>query len=168
MAISFGTNDASARLVAHYRQQAAEVGWEPRPDDILYRGNICLAETDEEAQEAAEVVFGDGGSDGGRAAQPVGAGTGSVNPATTPAGMTMTQHTLEFSRQLASRDGVRALGVQFCGSPATVVEQLRRLRHEVGVGVVDFVFQRAAVSHERVLRSLELFGREVLPRMREL
>src|SRR5438067_6334419 len=54
MAISFATNEASAQLVAHYRQQAAEVGWEPAADDILYRGNICLAETDEEAQEAAQ------------------------------------------------------------------------------------------------------------------
>jgi alkanesulfonate monooxygenase SsuD/methylene tetrahydromethanopterin reductase-like flavin-dependent oxidoreductase (luciferase family) len=172
MAISFATNAASAQLVAHYRRQAAQVGWEPAADDILYRGNICLAETDAEALEAAQAVFGggrpDGGPDGGRPAQPAGTGTGSVNPATTPAGMTMTQHALEYSRHLGSRDGVRALGVQFCGSPATVVDQLRRLRDEVGVGVVDFVFQRAAVSHERVLRSLELFGRQVLPRLREL
>ena len=172
MAISFATNAASAQLVAHYRQQAAEVGWEPGAADIVYRGNICLAETDEEAQEAAQGIFG---SSNGAAPAPSGpapsarsADPGPVTSTTTPAGMTMTQHALEFSRTLTSGGAARLLGVQFCGSPTTVVEQLRRLRDEVGVGVVDFVFQRAAVSHERVLRSLELFGREVLPRMREL
>jgi alkanesulfonate monooxygenase SsuD/methylene tetrahydromethanopterin reductase-like flavin-dependent oxidoreductase (luciferase family) len=168
MAISFATNDASAQLVAHYRRQAAEVGWEPAADDILYRGNICLAETDEEALEAAHGIFGS--SDGSAPApQPArAADPGPVTSTTTPAGMTMSQHTLEFTKTLTSGGAARLLGVQFCGSPATVVEQLRQLRDEVGVGVVDFVFQRAAVSHERVLRSLELFGREVLPRMREL
>ncbi|HYZ01558.1 MAG TPA: LLM class flavin-dependent oxidoreductase, partial [Candidatus Binatia bacterium] len=168
MAISFATNDASAQLVAHYRRQAAEVGWEPAADDILYRGNICLAETDEEALEAAHGIFGS--SDGSAPApQPArAADPGPVTSTTTPAGMTMAQHALEFTKTLTSGGAARLLGVQFCGSPATVVEQLRQLRDEVGVGVVDFVFQRAAVSHERVLRSLELFGREVLPRMREL
>jgi alkanesulfonate monooxygenase SsuD/methylene tetrahydromethanopterin reductase-like flavin-dependent oxidoreductase (luciferase family) len=170
MAISFATNAASAQLVAHYRQQAAEVGWEPSREDVLYRGNICLAETDEEAQEAAYGIFGDGGSDGSGppAAATARPETGPVTSTTTPAGMTMTQHTLEFSRRLTSGGAAKLLGVQFCGSPATVVEQIRRLRDEAGVGVVDFVFQRAAVSHDRVLRSLELFGREVLPRMHEL
>ena len=36
----------------HYRAEAAEAGWEPEPEDILYRVAALVTETDEEALEA--------------------------------------------------------------------------------------------------------------------
>jgi alkanesulfonate monooxygenase SsuD/methylene tetrahydromethanopterin reductase-like flavin-dependent oxidoreductase (luciferase family) len=52
------------------------------------------------------------------------------------------------------------------GSPDTVVDQVDRLRRELGVGIVELAF--IAPGAEEVRRSLELFGTRVLPRMREL
>ncbi len=38
----------------HYREQANLVGWDPTPDDIVYRIGITVAETDQEARENFE------------------------------------------------------------------------------------------------------------------
>jgi len=60
------------------------------------------------------------------------------------------------------------MGLQFCGSPDTVFSQIQRLRDEAGVGIIDFVFQGPSLPHAMLMRSLELFGTRVLPRMHEL
>ena len=67
----------------------------------------------------------------------------------------------------AFRDGV--LPTTFVGSPDTVVEQVQRCRDEVGAGVIDLAFQGSAAEDPQcAMRSLELFGKEVLPRIREI
>lgn len=60
------------------------------------------------------------------------------------------------------------MGLQFCGSPDTVFEQIKRLHDESGVGIIDFVFQGPSLPHAMLMRSLELFSKHVLPRMHEL
>jgi len=61
------------------------------------------------------------------------------------------------------------LPTNFVGGPDTVVEQIKRCRDEVGAGVVDLMFQIPG-SHDLsfLMRSLELFGKKVLPRIREV
>jgi alkanesulfonate monooxygenase SsuD/methylene tetrahydromethanopterin reductase-like flavin-dependent oxidoreductase (luciferase family) len=67
----------------------------------------------------------------------------------------------------ALRDG--ALPTNFVGSPDTVVKQIRQCREEVGAGVIDLAFQSASTEDPQgTLRALELFAKEVLPRIREL
>jgi alkanesulfonate monooxygenase SsuD/methylene tetrahydromethanopterin reductase-like flavin-dependent oxidoreductase (luciferase family) len=67
----------------------------------------------------------------------------------------------------AFRDG--ALPTTFVGSPETVVKQVQQCREEVGAGVIDLAFQSAAAKEPQgPIRALELFGKEVLPRIREL
>ena len=57
--------------------------------------------------------------------------------------------------------------LNFVGSPDAVVEQLRAYHDKCGVGVVDLAFQQPGLTHRDVMGEIELFGREVLPRMRE-
>ena len=67
----------------------------------------------------------------------------------------------------AFRDG--GLPTAFVGSPETIVKQVQQCREEVGAGVIDLAFQSAATDdQEGVLHALELFGKEVLPRIREI
>jgi hypothetical protein len=47
-----------------------------------------------------------------------------------------------------------------------VLSQIRALRDEVGCGILDLIFQ--PVGRDKTLKAIELFGRKVLPRMREL
>ena len=55
---------------------------------------------------------------------------------------------------------------QFCGSPQTLVSQMKAL-HDLGVGVVDLVVPTGLMSQAQVLHSIELLGREVVPRIRD-
>jgi hypothetical protein len=49
------------------------------------------------------------------------------------------------------------------------VKQIQRCRDEVGAGVIDLSFQgSAAEDPQHAMRSLELFGKEVLPHIREI
>ena len=57
--------------------------------------------------------------------------------------------------------------LNFVGSPDTVVEQFRAYHERCGVGVVDLAFQQPGLNHKDVMAEIELFGREVLPRIHE-
>jgi alkanesulfonate monooxygenase SsuD/methylene tetrahydromethanopterin reductase-like flavin-dependent oxidoreductase (luciferase family) len=57
--------------------------------------------------------------------------------------------------------------VGVCGTPETVLEQLRAL-HDLGVGVVDLILNYGYAGHQTVARELELLGAEVLPRAHDL
>jgi alkanesulfonate monooxygenase SsuD/methylene tetrahydromethanopterin reductase-like flavin-dependent oxidoreductase (luciferase family) len=52
------------------------------------------------------------------------------------------------------------------GSPDTVLSQAERIGHELGVDILELAF--IAPGPDLAQRSLQLFGTEVLPRMRRL
>jgi alkanesulfonate monooxygenase SsuD/methylene tetrahydromethanopterin reductase-like flavin-dependent oxidoreductase (luciferase family) len=56
----------------------------------------------------------------------------------------------------------------FAGTPDMVVERIQAFQAATGVGVLDLIFSGGQFPAEDVERSIELFGREVLPRIREL
>ena len=60
-----------------------------------------------------------------------------------------------------------ARGLSFMGGPDTVVKQMKAFHDQCGVGVVDLFFQQPSVGHGEVMREIELFGKEVLPQIKE-
>ena len=60
-----------------------------------------------------------------------------------------------------------APGLTFVGGPDSVTEQIRAYHDRCGVGVIDLFFQQPSLSHRDIMAEIELFGREVLPRIRE-
>jgi alkanesulfonate monooxygenase SsuD/methylene tetrahydromethanopterin reductase-like flavin-dependent oxidoreductase (luciferase family) len=151
--VSYGSFDSVARSTAHYRAECARYGWQPGPDDIIYRANMILAETDDDAHA-----------------------TLARQPTTAP-----------FSMRAGVRDAIAkvdarniagtarppvvsgALPTTFIGGPDTVVEQVRRCRQQVGAGVLDLsLLPPGTGDPDALLRSLELFGKTVLPRIREI
>jgi alkanesulfonate monooxygenase SsuD/methylene tetrahydromethanopterin reductase-like flavin-dependent oxidoreductase (luciferase family) len=61
------------------------------------------------------------------------------------------------------------LPTTFIGSPDTVVEQVRRCREVVGAGVLDLSLHPPGSDDlGPLMRALELFGKKVLPRIREV
>lgn len=165
MGLSFCPVPVAAQLSAHYREQAARAHWEPTADNILYRGFIHVAETDQKALEEVGYTYwrlptaAPMPQPASQASLPVSTGSTTAT-ATAPAAMDV--------KQALSADSFASMGLQFCGSPDSVLEQIRHLRDAAGVGIIDFVFQGPSLSHDRLLHSLELFGKEVLPRMHEL
>ena len=62
-----------------------------------------------------------------------------------------------------------ALPRNFFGSPSTVIEQIRRCREQSGAGVIDLMFQiPGSADLSFLMRSLELFGKKVLPHIRDI
>ena len=58
--------------------------------------------------------------------------------------------------------------LQFAGTPDVLVERIRDFHAETGVGVLDFIFGSGSMAPAAVRRSTELFGQEVLPRIRTI
>src|SRR5262249_37312739 len=62
-----------------------------------------------------------------------------------------------------------ALPTTFIGSPDTVVEKVRRSRDEIGAGVLDLTLHPPGHGDpDALVRALELFGKKVLPRIRDI
>ena len=153
LCISFHRPEAVAEIVSHYRAEARRCGWEPTSDQIVYRGFGLVADTDTRAVELEATFLPphmrfllDG---------PVpGPSAGSSKMIPDP-----------DERKLADATPFGMGRMLFAGSPDTVVERLRVFQSLTGVGVVDLVFSSGQIAAEDERRSIELFGREVLPRI---
>ena len=149
--VSYGSWESTARATRYYREQCARHGWEPGPDDILYRANMILADTDTEAQETFDKQS-------------------KQAPFPLRAGVREALSVLD-SRNVAgvARPAIvnAALPTSFIGGPDTIIEQIQRCRDEIGAGVIDLSLTSPSSRDLGLLtRSLELFGTKVLPRIR--
>ena len=146
----------------HYREQANLVGWDPTPDDIVYRIGITVAETDQEARENFEASTA--------SAARFGLGTPTLNQAVAQAGYwgrdPRGQPGGHRRYGITGLDDRIELGQILVGSPDTVLSQMKRIHDEVGVGVFEVII--AVPEHEQVMRSIELFGAKVIPRLKEM
>src|SRR5262245_20402119 len=153
LCMSFHRPESVASIVAHYRAEARRCGWEPTPDQIVYRGFGLVADTDARAAELETVFLPphmrfllDGPAPGATAG----------GPAKLPE---------VDQKQLADATPFGMGRMLFAGSPDTVAERLRTFGSLTGVGVVDLVFSSGQIAAEDEKRSIELFGRDVLPRI---
>ncbi len=153
LCMSFHRPEAVADIVSHYRAEARRCGWEPTSDQIVYRGFGLVADTDARAVELEATFLPphqrfllDGPAPGA--------------PASSPKKIADVEES-----QLADATPFGMGRMLFAGSPDTVVERLRVFQSLTGVGVVDLVFSSAQIAVEDERRSIELFGREVLPRI---
>jgi alkanesulfonate monooxygenase SsuD/methylene tetrahydromethanopterin reductase-like flavin-dependent oxidoreductase (luciferase family) len=53
------------------------------------------------------------------------------------------------------------------GTPDTVLKKLRYLKDRLPIGHLVFYGQESRMSHDATMRSIELFGKEVMPAIRE-
>jgi alkanesulfonate monooxygenase SsuD/methylene tetrahydromethanopterin reductase-like flavin-dependent oxidoreductase (luciferase family) len=167
LAVSYDPVDQMAKVTDQYYQWCQEAGWQPTPDQIVYRASILLAETDRQAKNRLEALkasgLGERGLDlrssvtravfaarDGKAFDPrhrnVAAG-----------GAQGAWQTVQSRRELLT----------LVGGPDTIVKQLKAFHDQCGVGVVDLGFQQTGTDHREVMQELALFGREILPRIKE-
>jgi alkanesulfonate monooxygenase SsuD/methylene tetrahydromethanopterin reductase-like flavin-dependent oxidoreductase (luciferase family) len=146
-----------AEMVRIYRAAAREAGWEPTDEDVLYRARAYVAETDEQAEtEARQYEVGD-----------------FAGPLAPPA-----RRAAAHARIMAEISGTKGgpgggapippgkgTMPEFYGNPDTVARQIRAEAQRIGFGVLDLSHDAFWLPHELGLRSLERFGREVLPQL---
>jgi alkanesulfonate monooxygenase SsuD/methylene tetrahydromethanopterin reductase-like flavin-dependent oxidoreductase (luciferase family) len=59
-------------------------------------------------------------------------------------------------------------GSLYVGSPETVATKLANTIRLLGISRFDMAYALGRVPHEQRLQTIELFGREVIPRVRDL
>ena len=151
--VSYGSFESVGKATRYYREQCAQYGWEPSPEQIIYRANMLLADTDDEAQDALRKLPGQAPF--------------SMRPGVRDAMMTLDSRNIAGEARAPIVSG--ALPTTFVGSPDTVVEQVRRCREVVGAGVIDLSLHPPGSSEvEPLMRALELFGKKVLARIRDI
>jgi alkanesulfonate monooxygenase SsuD/methylene tetrahydromethanopterin reductase-like flavin-dependent oxidoreductase (luciferase family) len=153
LGVSYGPFEVMGKVTAYYREQCAQRGWEPGPDQIIFRANIVLAETDAQAQRAMERYPM-------RAPFSLAEGVASALSAL---------DTRNIAGEARPASINRALPINFFGGPDTVVDQFRRCREAIGAGVIDLGFNTPGTTDpDALLDALDLFGRTVLPRIRHM
>jgi alkanesulfonate monooxygenase SsuD/methylene tetrahydromethanopterin reductase-like flavin-dependent oxidoreductase (luciferase family) len=64
--------------------------------------------------------------------------------------------------------GEVAHGSMYVGSPETVANKIATVARTLGLSRFDFAYAVGRVPHEQRMATIELYGREVIPRVREL
>lgn len=59
-------------------------------------------------------------------------------------------------------------GALFVGSPETVARKIAKAVRDLGIQRFDLKYSNGAMPHPQLLRSIELYGTQVVPRVREL
>jgi alkanesulfonate monooxygenase SsuD/methylene tetrahydromethanopterin reductase-like flavin-dependent oxidoreductase (luciferase family) len=150
------------KAARHYREQAAIAGWEPTPDDVLYRLTAHLADTDEQAMEDL--------------AAPTSAPSMRLSSMVNRQVMAAIAESGYHGRDVANQAGrvlgrhplheQIELGQTLAGSPETVVKQIQAIKQELDCGILDISLH--PTGRDKMLRAIELFGTQVLPRIRDL
>ena len=168
LGVSFYPPHLVAQLTSHYRNECAKRGWRPVPDQLIYRTFVGVAETDKEANQMKSRFVGLGAiialTSRGRASA-VGLPAMDLSSAPKEVG---TDADGKNSVADKGQAGFGFGGLQFCGSPDTVVKQIAEFHELTGVGVLDVSFGGAGLTPEEAQRSFHLFSSEVLPRIRSI
>jgi len=151
--VSYGPFEVMARATRHYREACARHGWEPTPEQIIYRANMLVADTDDDAHALLK-------------AQPNRAPF-EMRKGVRDAVAAIDSRNIAGEKRAAVVTG--ALPTTFIGSPDTVVEQVRQCRDVIGAGVIDLSLHPPGSGDlDALMRALELFGKKVLPRIRDI
>jgi probable LLM family oxidoreductase len=141
LAIIGGDPHRFAAYVELYHQALAQLGSGPLPVGVHSPGHV--AETDAGAREELwphyQVMRNRIGAERGW-------------PPTSRA---------EFEHEIAA-------GSLYVGSPETVARKIAATVRALGASRFDLKYSAGTLGHERLLRSIELYGREVIPRVRRL
>src|SRR4029453_8223749 len=167
LAVSYDPVVQMAQVTDQYYRWCQEAGWKPTPDQIVYRASILLAETDQQAAYRLEALKTKGLAE--RGMDPRSSVTRAVvaardGKAFDPRHLNDSSGGAHGARQATSSG--RGL-LTLVGGPDTIVKQLKAFHDQCSVGVVDLGFQQTGTDHGEVRKEIALFGREVLPRIKE-
>ena len=155
LGVSYGNVELMAKSTGYYRKQCGEYGWEPGPDDIIWRANMILGDTDEEADAALERRKAQS-----QAPFPINAGL-------RKALIEQDRRNIGGEARPANVGGV--LPISFCGGPDRVIKQIKEAREKIGVGVLDLSLSDPGTADtDAMMAKIELFGTKVLPQIREI
>jgi alkanesulfonate monooxygenase SsuD/methylene tetrahydromethanopterin reductase-like flavin-dependent oxidoreductase (luciferase family) len=164
-------------MFAAYRQRAQELGWTAGPDRFGYAAVIGVGRTREEGLRRANLA-----ADYVRTSvvvaepftNPPGYNSPTANVAMLKAGgkrggFVRDRHGNPVDQRTASIEQLIESGTCFAGTPDDVYNQIKALNDQVGgFGHLLFFGQGGFLDHADTVANITLFGKEVMPRLREL
>lgn len=146
IAIGHATVAEAAQLAQYFRDAAATHGWQAGPEHIVYHAEVHVADTDAQAQdEVATHRLG-------LLPNPLG-------------GSDAASRTLRAALGEPNAEPVKNV-LRFCGGPERLVKEIRAAQQAIGFGTLNAIFQVNRMPEQSGLRSLALFGREIIPGLR--
>ena len=165
LGLAFTNLPLAAEAARFYREQAAEAGWMPSPEQIIYQLPVHVGESDAAAWDEMRPSIEQATVAGGLAA---------ANRLVSSAGffgkgdakLVERFHDIAADQPRSVEEAIER-GTILCGGPDMVARQVKRLRHEIGCGVLNLIFERGGPPQAK-LRAIELFAKETMPQVREL
>ena len=154
--------DQARNLFANYRKHANEDGWDPDPGKFAFMICAHVNDTDEKAQESGKAFMW-------RMGHPLKGPREYWSPPGYFSAAGAAANTLRRNRPL-NEMSYQELQDEYhlvVGSPDTVIKKLRYIKEELGIGALLLEAQGGPLSHQDTMRSLELFGKEVIPALKE-
>jgi len=155
--------DVAENLFAQYREYAAADGWEPGPEKFAFMICCHVNETDEKAEEAGKAMM-----------WRMGHAVKGPREYWSPPGYVALQPptaTPPPRRKTTAEQTYEELQENYhlvVGSPDTVIKKLKYVKERLGIGSLLLEAQGGPLSHKDTMRSIELYGKEVIPALKEL
>ena len=168
----YQTSDQIEDTFNYYRTKAKEDGWEAQPDDFILCRHIYIDDSNKKAQEIAEPamryffsVYNRGFND-------------AINQAAADQQKLLAKLTSERSFNYF-REGNRSRidfstrdlydwvksGYMIAGDPDSVARQIQDQMKQIGADHFMGMFHIGNLAHEKVISSLDLFKKEIMPRL---
>jgi alkanesulfonate monooxygenase SsuD/methylene tetrahydromethanopterin reductase-like flavin-dependent oxidoreductase (luciferase family) len=167
MGVAFINELSWAReLMDGYKEAARSCGWSPTPDNMLTAHMVVIADSDAEAYELMEsghhylhdvLLASQGGANRMVIQQ------SAIYAGAKPANDLSRKFTALKNRDV--KDSIEA-GSLICGSPETVIRQIKRIHGELGSGLMSLNFANGNVPDDAMRRGMALFRDRVLPEVR--
>ncbi|HET9880159.1 MAG TPA: LLM class flavin-dependent oxidoreductase [Candidatus Binatia bacterium] len=168
----YQTTDQIEDTFNYYRTKAKEDGWEAQPDDFILCRHIYIDDSNKKAQEIAEPamryffsVYNRGFND-------------AINQAAADQQKLLAKLTSErsfnyFREGNRSRidfstlgwDDLVKSGYMIAGDPDSVARQIQDQMKQIGADHFMGMFHIGNLAHEKVISSLDLFKKEIMPRL---
>ena len=163
---TFSPVDQLARFMAMYQQQAEKYGYQASPQQLGWATPVYVSDSDEAARREArphiEAFYN--------------------KFLKMPVEMLLPPGYLSLASMASVTDKIRAgpaagsytiedlsaKGMIICGGPDSVVRQLETYQKQVGFGKLIAMTQFGTLPHDLTVKSMELFAREVMPRLRHI
>jgi alkanesulfonate monooxygenase SsuD/methylene tetrahydromethanopterin reductase-like flavin-dependent oxidoreductase (luciferase family) len=167
----YQTTDQIEDTFDYYRKIAGNEGWEASPDDFILCRHIYIDESDKKAQEIAEpamryffTVFNRGFNEA--------VNKGAVDQRLIAA--LTTERSFNYFREGNRErrdfskfdwDGLISTGYLIAGNPDNVARQITGQMKQIGAGHFMGMFHIGNLAHAKVVSSLDLFKKEIMPQL---
>jgi len=155
----------------YYRTKAKEEGWEATPNDFILCRHIYIDETDKKAQEFGEpamryffTVFNRGFNE---AINKSAVDQKLIAALTTERSFNYFREGNRERRDFSKLDweGLISSGYLIAGNPDKVARQIQDQMKQIGADHFMGMFHIGNLSHDKVVSSLNLFKKEIMPRL---